>query len=87
MAQNKAGEFEASLNRLEEIVKKLESESITLDESVKLFREGKGLARRCNELLKAAQDSIEAASRGEGNGTTASGGAANDESLDEEIPF
>jgi exodeoxyribonuclease VII small subunit len=87
MAQNKAGEFEASLNRLEEIVKLLESEGITLDESVKLFREGKELARRCEALLKAAQDSIDAASRSDGNG--AAGFTQNDDGreTDEELPF
>lgn len=81
MTQSKAGEFETSLQRLEEIVRALEGDQITLDESVKLFREGKELARRCEALLKAAQDSIEVAARGEPDG------AAPRERADDELPF
>ncbi len=66
MSTNASGEFENALRRLEEIVAKLEGESISLDESVALFREGKQLAAQCETLLKNAQSSIEAASRGEG---------------------
>jgi len=64
MATNAAGEFETALARLEEIVAKLERENVGLDESVKLFKEGKGLAQKCEVLLKAAQSSIEAVARG-----------------------
>ncbi len=65
MATTPSGEFENALRRLEEIVTKLEGESVSLDESVALFREGKTLAGQCETLLKNAQTSIEAASRGE----------------------
>ncbi len=65
MATTAAGEFEDGLTRLEEIVAKLERESVALDESVALFREGKELAQKCEQLLKNAQSSIEAAARGE----------------------
>ncbi len=61
---NTSGEFEAALRRLEEIVAKLERESVGLDESVALFREGKTLAQRCETLLKDAQSSIETTARG-----------------------
>jgi exodeoxyribonuclease VII small subunit len=67
MATNVSGEFEAALKRLEEIVGKLERESVGLDESVALFKEGKGLAQKCESLLKDAQTSIEAAARGDAN--------------------
>lgn len=87
MAQSKAGEFEASLHRLEEIVKQLEGDKITLDDSVKLFREGKELARRCETLLKAAQDSIDVASRTDGNGTTGPSETIDERAADEELPF
>ena len=86
MAQSKAGEFEASLNRLEEIVKALEGDGITLDESVKLFREGKELARKCETLLKAAQDSIELVSRSDANGAAAQA-SLEERAADEELPF
>lgn len=65
MATNTSGEFETALKRLEEIVAKLERESVGLDESVLLFKEGKSLARRCETLLKDAQSSIESTARGE----------------------
>jgi exodeoxyribonuclease VII small subunit len=65
MATSTAGEFEDGLKRLEEIVAKLERENVSLDESVALFREGKGLAQKCELLLKSAQSSIEAAARGD----------------------
>jgi exodeoxyribonuclease VII small subunit len=64
MATSVAGEFEDGLKRLEEIVAKLERENVSLDESVALFREGKGLAQKCEQLLRDAQNSIEAAARG-----------------------
>ena len=65
MTTNASGEFEKALTRLEEIVGKLERESVALDESVALFKEGRALAQRCEQLLKDAQASIEAAARGE----------------------
>jgi exodeoxyribonuclease VII small subunit len=65
MATNASGEFETALQRLEEIVERLDRENVSLDESVALFREGKTLAQKCESLLKDAQMSIEAAARGE----------------------
>jgi exodeoxyribonuclease VII small subunit len=64
MAENKAATFETSLKRLEEIVHALENDSVTLDRSVELFQEGRELARRCEGLLKTAQDTIDAAIAG-----------------------
>jgi exodeoxyribonuclease VII small subunit len=60
----KSGEFETALARLEAIVKQLETEDVSLDLSVELFKEGKELARRCEALLKAAQSTIDAAANG-----------------------
>ena len=68
MATSVSGDFEAALGRLEEIVQKLERENVGLDESVTLFREGKGLAQKCERLLKEAQASVDAATRGDGEG-------------------
>lgn len=64
MAENKAAGFETSLERLEAIVRALESDQTSLDDSVKLFKEGRDLARHCESLLKAAQDTIEAVASG-----------------------
>jgi exodeoxyribonuclease VII small subunit len=76
MATNAAGEFETALGRLEEIVAKLERENVGLDESVALFREGKGLAQTCERLLKEAQQSIEAVARGDGSAAPAAPGTS-----------
>ena len=61
MATNESGEFEKALARIDAIVKQLEGGSVDLDESVKLFREGRELSRRCEQLLKDAQAAVEAA--------------------------
>jgi exodeoxyribonuclease VII small subunit len=61
MAENKSGEFERSIERLEQIVAQLERGDAGLDDSVKLFREGRELAKRCAQLLETAQATIEGA--------------------------
>ena len=43
--------FESAMSRLEEIVRKLESGNVQLNESLSLFEEGVGLVRVCNERL------------------------------------
>lgn len=64
MAEQKAATFEAALKRLEEIVHQLESDTVSLDQSVTLFQEGRELARRCEGLLKTAQETVDAAVTG-----------------------
>jgi len=63
MAEKKAGAFEAAIDRLEQIVKELETGDVGLDESVKLYREGRELARTCEQLLRTAQEEVDAAGR------------------------
>lgn len=50
--------FEASLARLEEILRALESGDASLDEMLKLYEEGVGLIRFCNERLESAEQSV-----------------------------
>lgn len=50
--------FEASLARLEEILRALESGDASLDEMLKLYEEGVGLIRFCNEKLESAEQSV-----------------------------
>ena len=50
--------FEASLARLEEILRALESGDALLDEMLKLYEEGVGLIRFCNERLESAEQSV-----------------------------
>jgi exodeoxyribonuclease VII small subunit len=47
--------FEQAFAQLEEIVEKLESTELSLDESVALFERGQTLAAQCAKLLDAAE--------------------------------
>ena len=58
MATKKKVDFEASMARLEEIVRSLESGSEGLDSALKLYEEGIALARGCAETLDKAEMSI-----------------------------
>lgn len=51
--------FEQALRRLEEIVGRLESGELTLDESLALFEEGVRLSRVCSARLAEAERRIE----------------------------
>lgn len=53
------GEFEKSLARLEEVVKRLESTDLPLDEAMKLFEEGVKLSRDCQKQLEEAEGRVE----------------------------
>ena len=46
--------FEASMVRLEQIVRTMERGDVALDESLKLFQEGTELVRNCEKLLDEA---------------------------------
>ena len=50
--------FEDAMNRLEEIVRRLESGDVPLDESLGLFEEGVKLVKQCNGMLDAVQKKI-----------------------------
>lgn len=50
--------FEESLERLENIVKKLESGEVPLDDAIKEFNEAMNLAKKCDEKLKTAEEAI-----------------------------
>ena len=50
--------FEESMERLEAIVAQLEKGECGLDQSLKLFEEGAGLAGRCEELLDQAEQKV-----------------------------
>lgn len=50
--------FERSLAELEETVRKMENEDITLDESIELFEKGLKLSRDCSRRLETARRRI-----------------------------
>ena len=50
--------FEASMERLETIVRQLEQGNAPLEESLKLFQEGTALVQSCAKLLDSAEPEI-----------------------------
>jgi exodeoxyribonuclease VII small subunit len=51
--------FEAALQKLEEIVQRLEKGELGLEESLKLYEEGIRLSRLCHAKLEEAEGRIE----------------------------
>jgi exodeoxyribonuclease VII small subunit len=86
MADNKSPSFESSLDRLKAVVDELERESVDLERSVELFKEGRTLVARCEALLKNAEETLRTA-----DGTAAAPStterADDDECPDDEPPF
>jgi len=62
--------FEEALDRLEEIVKRMESGDMTLEESLKAFEEGIKLSRLCAKKLDEADRRVELLLREDGELTT-----------------
>ena len=50
--------FEATMERLETIVRQLEQGNAPLEESLKLFQEGTALVQSCAKLLDSAEQEI-----------------------------
>ncbi len=57
--KNKNRTFEESMDRLEEIVGKLERNELPLDETISLFEEGLELVKTCDDKLKAFEQKVE----------------------------
>ncbi|HVA29480.1 MAG TPA: exodeoxyribonuclease VII small subunit [Candidatus Baltobacteraceae bacterium] len=53
--------FEEKLDRIDAIVKELESGRVELDRAIELFKEGKTLTRECEQLLRGAQEQVDKA--------------------------
>lgn len=60
----KTKSFEEALSRLEEIVSAMEEGELSLDETVKLYKEGVELASFCGEKLSGAKQQISILSTG-----------------------
>ena len=50
--------FESKIKRLEEIVGKMESSEVELEESIKLFEEGMTLSKDCQGILDNAEQKV-----------------------------
>ncbi len=86
MAENKSTSFESSLDRLKAVVDELERESVDLERSVELFKEGRELVARCEALLKNAEETLRSAD-GPAAAASVSDRAGDDERPDDEAPF
>jgi exodeoxyribonuclease VII small subunit len=55
MAEKKTDNFEDALKELEKIVTQLESDELSLEQSLKSFEKGIKLTRQCQKQLKDAE--------------------------------
>ncbi|MDL1972534.1 MAG: exodeoxyribonuclease VII small subunit [Deltaproteobacteria bacterium] len=58
--------FEDAISRIEEIIKKLETGEIPLEESLKLFEEGMNLINFCQKKLNEVEQKVEILVKNEG---------------------
>ncbi|NLO81603.1 MAG: exodeoxyribonuclease VII small subunit [Clostridiales bacterium] len=58
--------FEESIKELEDIVSRLESDNLTLDEALRLFKRGINLSVHCNAMLDKAEGLIKILSQDQG---------------------
>ena len=61
----KKPDFEKSLTELENLVAKLESGELTLDQSLQYFKRGVELTRLCQSVLDEAQKTVELLNKSE----------------------
>lgn len=57
MSQTKT--FENNLNKLSEIIEKMEQQDVGLEESLKLYEQGIQLTRKCQKIIDDAEKKIE----------------------------
>ena len=69
--RKKLESFEDALKRLEEIVQRMESGDLALEDSLGLFEEGVRLTRVCSQRLDEAEKKIELLTRDEKAGVKA----------------
>ncbi len=59
MSAKKEEKFEQSLEKLQTLVRELESGDCSLEDSIKKFEEGMALAKSCQDRLTQAEQKIE----------------------------
>ena len=52
-------DFKKNLDRLEEIVNSISNQTLNLEESLKLYEEGKNIIKVLSEELKKAEEKVE----------------------------
>ena len=58
MTAKKSYPFEASIEKLQKLVEKMEDGDLTLEESSKVFEEGVKLTRECQQALVDAEQKV-----------------------------
>lgn len=58
MAAKKSYPFEQSLEKLEQLVERMEEGDLTLEDSLKTFEEGIRLTRECQQALENAEQKV-----------------------------
>lgn len=51
--------FESAMKELESIVERLEKGNVELEESIAIYARGEALKKRCDELLRSAEERIQ----------------------------
>lgn len=59
MSDDKPVDFEQSLAQLEQLVQKLESGDLALEDSLQAFESGVALVRQCQQSLEAAEQRVQ----------------------------
>ena len=57
--QSKSFQFEQALDELEQIVQRLETEDLSLEQALGCFEQGVKLTKQCQTTLKTAEQKIE----------------------------
>lgn len=78
--------FEASFHRLEEILEKMNSGAVSLDESLKLYEEADRLITLCSKRLNEAERKIEILIKNRNNGDLVLGSDQKPSTQDFTIP-
>jgi exodeoxyribonuclease VII small subunit len=68
MSVKKEEKFEQSLEKLQALVRELESGDCSLEDSIKKFEEGMALAKSCQDRLSQAEQKIELLLKADKNG-------------------
>lgn len=70
MSEKKEEKFEVVLEKLQGLVRELESGECSLEDSIKKFEEGMALSKSCQERLNQAEQRIEILLKADKNGVS-----------------
>ncbi|MBR6998997.1 MAG: exodeoxyribonuclease VII small subunit [Lachnospiraceae bacterium] len=59
MAEEKKVSLENRMQQMEEILRKMESMELTLDESFRLYREGMEQLKKCSEMIDTVEKELQ----------------------------